>query len=79
MYVNPSPNWDSFRPYQLEEPSITPKDVRITEPGVLEELLDLLLQINSPFICVKSFYSLKEAEGTIHHPHNIEYHPAIGI
>lgn len=78
MYANPSPEWDMVRPFKLEEPSPLSEGSIISEPHLLEEILDILLQINSSFICVKSLHNLTESNITVHHPYKIEYHPAIG-
>ena len=79
MYASASGAWNALRPFKMEEASSLPADSRITEPHLLEELLDVLLHVNSPFICVRSLFQLSEADATVYHPYKLEYHPALGI
>ena len=81
VYLNPSPQWDITRFYKIEEhASLSPDGPidPISEPHLLEEILDVLLLINSSYITVHSLYALQESPVIVSTPHSIQYHPAIG-
>jgi hypothetical protein len=79
VYLTPSPAWEALRPYRVEEMAgVQEESEMITEPHLLEELLDVLLLINSSYVCVHSLYALQEAPAVLCLPYEIEYHPSIG-
>lgn len=76
-HLNPAPEWDSTYPYKLQDLAINNEE--ITDGQLIEELLDILLFINSPFISFKNITECPELDYILYEPSVVNYHPALGI
>jgi hypothetical protein len=76
QYFSPQPSWAAIRPYKSEESNPRVTNIE-SEQQIVEELLNILLQINSPFIQFRSVYRLKQSNASAYFPSVIEFHQAL--